>query len=84
MDGRQKFNETSLSEKQDLYSHQNMEDIIDADYTHITVFKISFLKKTDEYNDLYVQSDTLLLFEYFQNMYFKIYELERAYFLSAP
>ena len=42
MDGRKKFNETSLSEKQDLYSHQNMEDIIDADYTHITVFKISF------------------------------------------
>ena len=84
MDGRKKFNETSLSEKQDLYSHQNMEDIIDADYTHITVFKISFLKKTDEYNDLYVQSDTLLLFQYFQNMYFKTYELERAYFLSAP
>ena len=84
MDGRKKFNETSLSEKQELYSHQNMEDIIHADYMHITVFKISFLKKTDEYNDLYVQSDTLLLFEYFQNMYFKIYELERAYFLSAP
>ena len=84
MDVGKKINETSLSEKQDLYSHQNMEDITDADYTHVTVFKISFLKETDEYNDLYDQSDTLLLFEYFQNMHFKIYELERAYFLSAP
>ena len=39
MDGRKKFNETSLSEKQELYSHQNMEDIIHADYTHITVLR---------------------------------------------
>ena len=28
----EKFNETSLPEKEDFYSHLNMEDIIDADY----------------------------------------------------
>ena len=27
-------NETSLSELEDFYSHLNMEDITDADYTH--------------------------------------------------
>ena len=34
MDDCEKFNETSLSEKEDFYSHLNMEDITDVDYTH--------------------------------------------------
>ena len=34
MDDCEKFNETSLPEKEDFYSHLNMEDITDADYTH--------------------------------------------------
>ena len=29
-----KFDETSLPEKDDFYSHLNMEDITDADYTN--------------------------------------------------
>ena len=29
-----KFNETSLPDKEDFYSHLNMEDITDADYAH--------------------------------------------------
>ena len=33
MDDLEKFNETSLPEKEDFYSHVNMEDITDADYT---------------------------------------------------
>ena len=40
-----------------------------------------------EYHDLYVQSDTLLLadiFENFRNMCIKVYELNHAYFLSLP
>ena len=32
MDGWEKFNETSLPEKEDFYSHLDMEDINDADY----------------------------------------------------
>ena len=28
------FTETSLPEKEDFYSHLNMEDITDADYAH--------------------------------------------------
>ena len=49
--------------------------------------KILVIKKIDDYHDLYVQSDTLLLagvFENFRNMCIKVYELEPAHFLSAP
>ena len=30
----EKFNETSLPEKEDLYSHLKIDDITDADYVH--------------------------------------------------
>ena len=33
-DDWKKLNETSLPEKEDFYSHLNMEDITDADYAH--------------------------------------------------
>ena len=34
MDDWEKFNEIFLPQKGDLYSHLNMEDITDVDYTH--------------------------------------------------
>ena len=34
IDDSEKFNETSLPEKDVFYSHLNMEDITDAGYTH--------------------------------------------------
>ena len=34
MDDCEKFNETSLAEKEDFHIHLNMEDIIDAGYAH--------------------------------------------------
>ena len=40
-----------------------------------------------EYHDLYLQSDTLLLadvFENFRNMCLEIYELDPTYFVSVP
>ena len=33
----EKINETSLPEKEDFYSHLNMEDITDADYVHAKI-----------------------------------------------
>ena len=88
MDDWEKFNETSLPEKEDFYSHSNMEDITDADYTHSKrVCKDFEVKNLLEYHDLYIPSDTLLLadvFEIFKNMCIKIYELDPAKFLSAP
>ena len=54
MDDWEKFNETSLLEK-DFYCHLNMEDIGDLDYTHAkTVCKDFEMKNLGEYNDLYV------------------------------
>ena len=34
MDDWEKFEKTSLPEKEDFYSHLNVEDITDADYMH--------------------------------------------------
>ena len=52
MDDWEKLNETSLPEKEAFYSHVNMEDITDADYTHAKrVCKISKIKKLGEYHD---------------------------------
>ena len=51
-------------------------------------FLINFFSKIlGEYHNLYVQSDTLLLadvFENFRDMCIKVYGLDPAYFLSAP
>ena len=76
MDNWEKSNETSLPEKEDFYSHLNVEDITNADYAHAKrVCKEIDTKHLGEYNDLYVQSDTLLLadiFKNFRNMCIKI------------
>ena len=88
MDDWKKFNETSLPEKEDFYIHLNMERITDADYAHAKrVCKDFEIKSLGEYPDLFVQSNTLLLadvFENFRDMYLKIYELDPARFLPAP
>ena len=88
MDSWQKFDEASLSDKEAFYSNLNIEDITDVDYRHgKTVFEYLISKNLGDYHDLYVQSDTLLLadvFENFRNMCIKVYELDPAQFLSAP
>ena len=38
MDDWKKFSETTLPAKEDFYSHLNMEDITDVDYTHAKEF----------------------------------------------
>ena len=84
----EKFNETSLPSKEDFYSNLNMEDINDIDYRHgNNVFKGFKLENLGDYHDLYVQSDTLLLVDVFENlrdMCIKEYELDPAHFLSLP
>ena len=88
MDNWERFNETSLPNKESLYSNLNMENIEDIDYRHgNNVFKRFKLKNLGEYHDLYVQGDTLLLadvFENIRNTCLKVYELDPAHFLSLP
>ena len=88
MENWEKVNETSLPEKEDFYSHLNMEDNTDADYGHAKrICKDFEMKNLGKYYDLYVQSNTLLLpeiFENFRNMCLKIYKPYPAKFHSAP
>ena len=88
MDDWEEFNDISLPENEDFYSHLNMEDITDADYAlEKRVFNDFEIKNLGEYHDLYVQSDTLLLdglFQIFRNLCLEIYELDPAQILPAP
>ena len=45
MDDWEKFNETSLCEKENVYSHLNMEDTIDGDYAYVKRVCKDFEKK---------------------------------------
>ena len=76
MDGCKKFNETLLPPKEDFHSNLNLEDISDKDYKHAQkVWDVFKIKNLGEYHDLYVQSDTLLLsdvYENFRNMCFNL------------
>ena len=65
-----------------------MEGITNVDYRHEKrVFKYFNNENIDNYHDLFVQNDTLLLaniFENFRNVTIKIYELDPAQILSLP
>ena len=87
MDNWERFNETSLPSKESFYSNLNMEDIHDIDYRHgnnvLNKFKLNNL---GDYHDLYMQRDTLLLadvFENFRDMCLKKYELDPTHLLKC-
>ena len=65
-----------------------MEDITDANYTHAKrVCKDFEIKELGEYHDFYVEMNTLLsddVFENFSNMWLEIYELDPEICFSAP
>ena len=65
-----------------------MEDITDEVHSHAKrVCKDFEIKNLENYHDLYVQSDTLLIadvFENFRNICLEIYELDSDKFLPAP
>ena len=81
------FDETTLSPKEDFYSELNLQGISDKDYAHAQkIWNVFEIKNRDEYHDWYVQSDTLLLsdvFENFRNKCLEIYELDPIYSVSA-
>ena len=71
-----KLNDTSLFEKENFYSHLNMEDLTDTDYTHAKRVCNNFeIKNLGEYHDLYLQSDTLFLADVFNNFWNKCIEI---------
>ena len=88
MDSSKIFNETSILDKEVFFSKLNNEGITDEDHAHYKkVFKEFGLKDHGEYHDLYVQSDTLLLadvFENFRDKCIEIYKLDPSHYVSAP
>ena len=88
MDEWEKFNQTSLPEKEEFYSNLIMEDITDEDYMHAKrAFKDFEIKNLGEYHDIYLKSDTLPLADVSENcrkICLKIYHLYHLIFLSAP
>ena len=88
MDKQEKFNEYKLPDKELFYSELNKEHINNEDYAHAQKVWDTFnINNLGEYHDLYVQSDTALLadvFENFRDKCIEIYRLDPAYFLTAP
>ena len=88
MDDQEKFNETTLPEREKFYSNLNMEDITDAYYMYAKAdYKDFEIKSLGEYHNLYLKSDKLLLADIFKNirkLCLKIYHLDPAKFLPAP
>ena len=88
MDSQEKFDETSLSPKEDFYSELNLEGVSDEDYAHgQKVWEVFEINNFVEYHDQYVQSDTLLVvdvFGKFRDKCIEIYRLDPSHFLSAP
>ena len=88
IDSWKRFDEKTIPPKEAFYSKLNLENITDKDYKHVKeVWEAFEIKSLGEYHDLYVQCDTFLLsdlFENFRNKCIEIYELDPAHFLSAP
>ena len=88
MDSWKIFIEDMLPDKESFYSELNKEDIANDDYAHARkVYDTFNFKNLGEYHDLYVQSDTALLadvFENFRDKCLNINKLDPAYYLSAP
>ena len=88
MDSYERFNENKLPPKKGFYSKLNKRHISDKDYGHAQKAWSTFnIKNIGDYHDLYVQVDTLLLsdiFENFRDICLEIYELDPAYFVHAP
>ena len=88
MSSWKRFNEDSLQPKKCFYDELNKKDIAKKDYAHARkVWEVFKIKNLGEYHDLYVQTDTTLLgdvFENFRDMCIKIYKLDPPHFASAP
>ena len=88
MDSPEKLKETQLPPKEAFYSRLNNEDISDENYAHARkVWKTFKMKSMRDYYDLYNRVDVVLLadvFENFRDICIKNYNLDPAYYYTAP
>ena len=88
MDCPEKLNETALPPKEDFFNDLEQEDISESDYSHAQAVWNTFHMKTfQDYHDLYLETDVLLLVDVLEN-YREIsresYNLDPLWFLTAP
>ena len=68
MDDWNKFDECVLPSNEEFYSNSHMSNISDKHYEHAKkVSNTLNIKNLEQYHDLYVQSDTMLLADGFEN-----------------
>ena len=88
MNSWDRFNETKLPSKESFYSNLYMSGVGDKEYKHAcNVWNQFKIKNMDEYHDLYLKIDTILLanvFESFRSVCMKNYGLDPAHFYTTP
>ena len=88
MNDWKKFEEPELPSHNEIYSNLYLKNISKEDFKHAqNVWKTFNIKNSEEYHDLYVQSDTTQLadiFEQFRTLCLKEYELDPADFCTTP
>ena len=88
MDSWGRFEENWLPPKSEFYNVLSESEINDQDYAHaVQVWNTFKLRNLGELHDLYVEVDTLLLadiFENFRRISMEYYELDPCHFYTAP
>ena len=88
MDSADRFKESKLPPKEDFYNDLVKQHITEEDYDFVKKLWETFrLKNLGELHDLYMETDTLLLADVFQNyrqVILKNYGLDPIHFYTAP
>ena len=88
MDSFEKFDQTELPTKDQLYSVLNDQHIMNNEYSHAKrVWKTFDINTIGEYHDLYLKSDVLLLadvFENFRKTCLQYYKLDPCHYFRSP
>ena len=88
MNSIEKLKEKKLPPKEAFYSKLNDKEISDKDYEHAqNVWKTFNCQTLQDYHDIYLKSDVLLLADVFENFRKKClinYKLDPCHYLTAP
>ena len=83
-----RFKETKLPPKEDFYSKLYDEEILDEDYQHaLNVWNTFKCRTLQDYHELYLKTDVLLLadvFENFRKKSLKYYKLDPCHYYTVP